>query len=82
MLSRTSLLTTLLGRPMGRHGWGMLGALLFLNVMHWMRHSTLDWRDARDSLFLLLIYMGLAMLLEYKRLRDAEEVSAAAEDGR
>ncbi|WP_219132528.1 hypothetical protein [Janthinobacterium sp. UMAB-60] len=82
MLSRTSLLATLLGRALRRHGWGMLGAVLLLNVMHWMRHRTLDWSDARVSLFLLLTYLGLAMLLEYKRLRDAEEASAAAEDGR
>jgi hypothetical protein len=60
----------------------MLGAVLLLNVMHWMRHSTLDWRDARDSLFLLLIYLGLAMLLEYKRLRDAKEAQASADEGR
>ncbi|MGK5034868.1 hypothetical protein [Janthinobacterium sp. LB3P118] len=82
MLSRTSLLVVLLGGAMRRHGWGMLGAVLFLNVMHWLRYATLGWRDARDSLFLLLIYLGLAMLLEYKRLRDAEEASAAVEDGR
>ncbi|MGK5008298.1 hypothetical protein [Janthinobacterium sp. MDB2-8] len=82
MLSGTSLLAILLGRARRRHGWGMLGAVVFLNVMHWVRHSTLDWRDARDTLFLLLIYLGLAMLLEYKRLRDAEEASATAEDGR
>ncbi|PKV46183.1 MULTISPECIES: hypothetical protein [unclassified Janthinobacterium] len=82
MLSRTSLLATLLDRAMRRHGWGILGAVLFFNVMHWMRYATLGWRDARDSLFLLLIYLGLVMLLEYKRLRDAEEASAAVEDGR
>ncbi|MGK5020340.1 hypothetical protein [Janthinobacterium sp. LB2P10] len=55
---------------------------MFFNIMHLMRCATLGWRDARDSLFLLLIYLGLAMLLEYKRLRDAEEASAALEDER
>ena len=82
MLLHTSLLATVLGRALRRHGWGMLAAVSFLNVMHWMRHSALDWGDVRDSLSLLLIYLGLAMLLEYKRLRDAEDASAAAEDGR
>jgi hypothetical protein len=82
MPSSTSLLPILLGRAMRRHGWGILGAVLFFNIMHLMRYATLGWRDARDSLFLLLIYLGLAMLLEYKRLRDAEEASAALEDER
>ncbi|MNY80621.1 hypothetical protein D3C86_2217530 [compost metagenome] len=52
--------------------------MIVLNALHYLRNGTLGWSDARDSVFLLLIYFGIATLLEYKRQRDAEE----AEDAR
>ena len=51
--------------------------VIVLNGLHWMRHGTLGWSDARDSVYLLSIYLAIATLLEYKRQRDAEEARDA-----
>ena len=78
MFSVTSFKASLPGRALRRSGWLILGMMIVLNAMHYLRNGTLGWSDARDSVFLLLIYFGIATLLEYKRQRDAEE----AEDAR
>ncbi|MDN2669820.1 hypothetical protein OX459_00270 [Janthinobacterium sp. SUN026] len=78
MFSSTSFKASLSGRALRRSGWLILGMMIVLNALHWMRHGTLGWSDVRDSVCLLLIYLGIATLLEYKRQRDAEE----AEDAR
>ena len=56
--------------------------VLVMNALHWMRHDMLDWIDARGSVCMLLIYLAVAILLECKRQRDAEEALASAGDGR
>ena len=82
MASSISCLASLLARTMRRSGWSILAMVLVMNALHWMRHDMLDWSDARDSVCMLLIYLAVAMLLEYKRQRDAEEAPAPAGDGR
>ena len=77
MFSITSVKASLLGRAMRRSGWSVLGMVIVLNGLHWMRHGTLGWSDARDSVCLLSIYLGRVTLLEYKRPRDAEEARDA-----
>lgn len=73
----TSFKASLLGRAIRRNGWSVLGMVIVLNGLHWMRHGTLGWSDARDSVCLLSIYLVIATLLEYKRQRDAEEARDA-----
>jgi len=44
-------------------------------ALHWKRHGTLDWSDARASLLVLLAYLVVFLLMEYKRLRDEERAA-------
>lgn len=75
MLSCKLLMATLLGRVLRRSGWGVLGMLIVFNALHWKRHGTLDWSDARSSLLALLAYLVVFLLMEYKRLRDEGRAS-------
>mgnify|MGYP006951076520 FL=1 len=75
MFSNKLLMATLLGRVMRRSGWGVVAMLIVFNALHWKRHGTLDWSDARASLLVLLAYLAVSLLLEYKRLRDEERAS-------
>jgi len=75
MFSNKLLMATLLGRVMRRSGWGVVAMLIVFNALHWKRHGTLDWSDARASLLVLLAYLVVSLLLEYKRLRDEERAS-------
>ena len=75
MFSSKLLMATLLGRVMRRSGWGVLGMLIVFNALHWKRHGTLDWSDARASLLVLLAYLVVFLLMEYKRLRDEERAA-------
>lgn len=77
MYSSNSFKASLPGRVLRRTGWLILGMVIVLNALHWMRHGTLGWSDAGDSVCLLLIYLAIAMLLEYKRQRDAKEAGEA-----
>ncbi len=75
------LMATLLGRVMRRSGWGVLGMLIVFNALHWKRHGTLDWGDARASLFVLLAYLAVSLVLEFARLRGEERAAARSNAG-
>lgn len=75
------LMATLLGRVMRRSGWGVLGVLIVFNALHWKRHGTLDWGDARASLFVLLAYLAVSLVLEFARLRGEERAAARSNAG-
>ena len=75
------LMATLLGRVMRRSGWGVLGMLIVFNALHWKRHGTLDWGDARASLFVLLAYLAVSLVLEFARLRGEERAAARTNAG-
>jgi len=74
-------MATLLGRVMRRSGWGVLGMLIVFNALHWKRHGTLDWGDARASLFVLLAYLAVSLVLEFARLRGEERAAARSNAG-
>lgn len=74
-------MATLLGRVMCRSGWGVLGMLIVFNALHWKRHGMLDWGDARASLFVLLAYLAVSLVLEFARLRGEERAAARSNAG-
>lgn len=41
MFSDIATAKTLLSRAVRRNGWGVLGLLVVLNIMHWLRNGTL-----------------------------------------
>ena len=67
-------------RPLVVHSQGK-GMLIVFNALHWKRHGTLDWGDARASLFVLLAYLAVSLVLEFARLRGEERAAARSNAG-
>lgn len=67
MPESTLPMRVLLRSTLRRHGWRCLAFVAILEVMHYLRHGSLDVSDVRDGLIALCVAGVVALLIEANR---------------